>query len=112
MDYEYEYGRYKDKVQRQQKEIRELKETIESFKSVIEANNAMIFGVVKAAGREVKVYRKDINAALRGDFAVELMRNDEDMSYTLRVKEENNAEEELRKCENEVSVPGEAAAEI
>lgn len=112
MDYEYEYVRYKEKVRRQNEQLKKLREKIEQYEEMRRANDAMVCAVVKAAGQDVKVYQDDINAALRGEFDVLLHFDAEERSYVLQVMEENNAEEELRECECEVSVPGEAAADL
>lgn len=92
MDYEYEYVRYKEKVRRQNEEIKKLREKIEHYDELIDASNAMVSGVVRSVGREVKVYQDDINAALRGEFKVLLHFDAEERSYVLQVMEENNSE--------------------
>ncbi len=50
MDYEYEYGRYKKKVEDQQKEIMKLHGMIEGMKQVQGANNAIIAAMLVTVG--------------------------------------------------------------
>ena len=50
MDYEYEYGRYKKKVEDQHKEIVKLQGMIEGMKQVQGANNAIIAAMLITIG--------------------------------------------------------------
>lgn len=83
IDYEYEYGRYKKKVEDQQKEIRKLREDAEGWVQLLDANNALIAAIVDSVGGELIVGQDGINRAVKGGLKA-LVRYDElKKEYTL-----------------------------
>ena len=50
MDYKTEYGRYKKKVEDQQKVIQTMTEQAEGWQDTIRANNAVIAAILEATG--------------------------------------------------------------
>lgn len=67
---EYELGRYKKKVEDQQKEIKELKEQIDGYQEMLDICNAMVTAAVKEVGT-MNITQEAINAILEsGRFAV------------------------------------------
>lgn len=67
---EYELGRYKKKVEDQQKEIKALREQIGGYEQVIDICNAMVTAAVKEAGT-MNITKEAVNAILdSGNFAV------------------------------------------
>ncbi len=50
MDYEKEYGRYKKKVEDQEKVIREMQEKVEGWKQLLQINNATIAAILEVTG--------------------------------------------------------------
>ena len=60
MNYKYEYGRYKEKCERQEKEITELKQAVEGWKQVVVANNGIVAAIVEATG-PVQLKRDRVN---------------------------------------------------
>ena len=91
MDAHYELGRYMKKVADQEKEIRQLQETIESYESLIKANNAIVAAVVKVCG-EVCVNQADINSALSEELGVITNYDAEARTYILRPEVNTNGE--------------------
>lgn len=75
MDYEKEYGRYKKKVEDQQKEIEKLREEVQGWKMLMDANNALICTFLVAVGADdkdhcLKVSQELIKKALEGGYRV------------------------------------------
>lgn len=72
MDYEKEYGRYKKKVEDQQKEIEKLREQVQAVKQVLDANNAIIAAILvetsSVRAMPMIVEQATINEALRGEY--------------------------------------------
>lgn len=50
MDYKTEYGRYKKKVEDQEKVIREMQEKVEGWKQLLQINNATIAAILEVTG--------------------------------------------------------------
>ena len=50
MDYKHEYGRYKKKVEDQEKVIREMQEQVEGWKQLLQINNATIAAILEVTG--------------------------------------------------------------
>lgn len=71
MNYEYEYGRYKKKVEDQQKELDKLKEELAGWRQILDANNAIVTAILRSVkaekGSPILVHQADINAATRGE---------------------------------------------
>lgn len=71
MNYEYEYGRYKKKVEDQQKEIMKLHGMIEGMKQIQAANNAIIAAMLVTIGatkdKPLEVKRELINETLTSE---------------------------------------------
>ena len=74
MDYEKEYGRYKKKVEDQQKEIAKLHEEVQGMKQVLKANEAIITAIlmetVSVDTMPLFVEQETINTALRGGYRI------------------------------------------
>jgi len=97
MDYKHEYGRYKQKCSQLFDENKELKETLEGYKQIVDMNYAMIAILVERCGateeKPLEITRAEINEALQG----KLTRADfiEDYGYKLwpmdKNKENDNA---------------------
>lgn len=79
---EYELGRYKKKVEDQQKVIADLRSQLQEVDWLMEANNAILAAVVKSCG-EVSISQDDINAALESKLGMKLIPGAE-RTYTLR----------------------------
>ena len=60
------------KTERMQKEIRRMRDEVKAWKSVVDANNAMLAAVVRAAGGSVQVMKADIRAGIQGEFRTEV----------------------------------------
>ena len=50
MDYKHEYGRYKKKVEDQEKVIREMQEKVEGWEQLLSINNATIAAILEVTG--------------------------------------------------------------
>lgn len=89
MDYEYEYGRYKKKVEDQQKQIEKLQEQLEGMKQVLQANNAIIAAILLAVGatedNHLDVPQEIINEALQGKYQIMSRVDQEAMVHMLYV---------------------------
>lgn len=74
MDYEKEYGRYKKKVEDQQKEIANLHEEVQGMTQVLKANEAIITAILVQvdATKDVPldVPQETIKKALDGNYRV------------------------------------------
>lgn len=74
MDYEKEYGRYKKKVEDQQKEIEKLREQVQGMKQLMEANDAIIIAILAEGAaceaRPLTVARATINEALNCGYRI------------------------------------------
>ena len=74
MDYEKEYGRYKKKVEDQQKEIAKLHEEVQGMTQVLRANEAIITAILVQVGatkdEPLDVPQDIINKALDGGYQV------------------------------------------
>ena len=81
---DYELGRYKKKVEDQQKEIQQLKEAIEGYENSQSGVFAMITAVVQQVG-EVTITREAINEIIRTGVQTQVRYDHEAGAYTLRV---------------------------
>ena len=72
MDYEKEYGRYKKKVEDQQKEIAKLHEEVQGMTQVLKANEAIIAAILVEISSfrlmPLVVEQDTINDVLRGEY--------------------------------------------
>lgn len=72
MDYEKEYGRYKKKVEDQQKEIARLHEEVQGMTQVLKANDAIITAILvetsSVKAMPLIVEQATINEALQGGY--------------------------------------------
>ena len=85
---DFELGRYKRKVEDQQKEIRQLKEQIAGYENSQDGMFAMMAAIVEQAG-EVTIAQKRINEILEEDRQTFVQWDQEQMTYTLRMRGEN-----------------------
>ena len=85
---DFELGRYKRKVEDQQKEIRQLKEQIAGYENSQDGMFAMMAAIVEQAG-EVTIAQKRINEILEEDRQTIVQWDQEQMTYTLRMPGEN-----------------------
>lgn len=87
MDYKKEYGRYKKKVEDQQKEIARLHEEVQGMTQVLKANDAIIAAILVAAGADrhapLMVTQKRINEALKGEYRIVSEIDPETKVYTI-----------------------------
>lgn len=60
MNYKHEYGRYKEKCERQEKEIADLKQAVEGWEQVVVANHGIVAAIVEATG-SVQLKRDRVN---------------------------------------------------
>lgn len=81
---DFELGRYKRKVEDQQKEIRQLKEQIAGYENSQDGMFAMMAAIVEQAG-EVTIAQKSINEILEEDRQTIVQWDQEQMTYTLRM---------------------------
>ena len=82
MDYEKEYGRYKKKVEDQQKEIDKLREEVQAVKQLMDATNAIIAAILmeNLSTKEgpMIVGQETINTALRGGYRMTSERSEQE----------------------------------
>lgn len=105
MDYKKEYGRYKKKVEEQEKKISDLREEMDGFEQLVGASNAILTAILYAVGANegapVKVDRAVIGAAMKGQYVarVEIQKDAQDI-YLLHYAENggdgNHGEREER----------------
>lgn len=81
---DFELGRYKRKVEDQQKEIRQLKEQIAGYENSQDGMFAMMAAIVEQAG-EVTIAQKRINEILEENRQTIVQWDQEQMTYTLRM---------------------------
>lgn len=65
MNYEYEYGRAKKKIETLQKQVEKMSDEAEGWKQVLSANDAILAAIVKNQGGEIEVAQDAINEALK-----------------------------------------------
>lgn len=68
-DAEYELGRYKEKVERQEKQIQDMQEREIGYKQVIDINNAILAALIRMYGAD-----KDSAVMIRKDDVTEAMK--------------------------------------
>ena len=68
-DAEYELGRYKEKVKRQEKQIQDMQEREIGYKQVIDINNAILAALIRMYGAD-----KDSAVMIRKDDVTEAMK--------------------------------------
>lgn len=87
MDYKKEYGRYKKKVEDQQKEIARLHEEVQGMTQLLKANEAIIAAIL-AEGASVKdrpltVARATINEATKCGYQIKLRYDEKSDCYEM-----------------------------
>ena len=96
---EYELGRYKKKVEDQQKEINKLREEIAGYKQSVDLSFAMVTAAVLQAG-ELTINREELNRIMQERAFAYGSYDEVAMTYTLRAQEvSGNGSEEAAASE-------------
>lgn len=82
-------GRYRKKVEDQEKEISQLEAAIEGYRQMLKADDAIVAAVVKTCG-EVCLSQEDINSALSNELGIMTKYDAETRTYTLRPEVKTN----------------------
>lgn len=87
MDYKYEYGRYKKKVERLEEEVKKLKEDNAGCLELVKASNAIVAGLLYAVKADeehpVRLERTVISEAVSRKYKVVTQMKEEDQEAYL-----------------------------
>ena len=91
MNYKHEYGRYKGKCERQEKEIADLNQEMEGWKQTVAASNAIIAAILEVTG-SVTVKRERVSELVSKGEPMYCHVDAEEGTYTVGVEPEETAE--------------------